>query len=472
MRIPVTYAAYAALLLALTAPTTVGAEKVRVLPNGKKVVFSRDQAPVAADESVSNIIYLNRCVGNCTVYPGARNDARSNSTTIIQTMATITEFNHGDQVWDAVVECVKELYAPYNVVITDVDPGPETLHSEAIVAGWGDEIGRPDVGGIAPGGASCSPINNAITFTFANGFGANAFSICSVIGQETAHAFGLDHVFHCGSPMTYLGASCGRQWFRNVGLPCGEWQERACECTGQEQNDHVVLRSVFGDGTAPPPPTATLNTPADGTEVQPGFFISIDATDPRQVFEVDFYVNGWKYVTLPGHEYRDRGRPYTFATPMDLPQGVQNVEVRVRNDLGSESVVTSRVTMGPPCASEAACLQGQTCNEGACTWPSPDKAMGDTCEINQECTTELCASNGSETLCTETCFTGINDFCPDGFACVATNANQGVCWPGDGEGEDTESCCSVGDTRSKRGQLVLALLIGLILFGRRRRRSR
>jgi MYXO-CTERM domain-containing protein len=456
-----------ALLLA-SSPASAGEQWESEDPS--RIVLTRDQVPTAADENVSNVIFLNRCKGGCTIYPGSRNDARSNSSTIVDSMVTISEFAHGDAVWNEIVQCVQELYAPYNVVVTDVDPGENTLHSEAIVAGVSSEIGR-DVGGIAPGGVGCSPINNAITFTFANQYSPNsAMFVCSVVGQETAHAFGLDHVFDCGSPMTYLGPSCGRQWFRNENLPCGEWAERPCECTGLTQNDHVILRSVFGDGTAPPPPDASLSAPADGTEVTAGFLISATASDPRQVFEVDFYINGWRYLTMPGHEYQNRTQPYNFVAPGDLPQGVQNIEVRVRNDLGSESVLTAQVTMGPPCANADACLQGQSCESGACTWPAPTQAMGETCTIDQECTTELCASNGSNAVCTETCFVGVNDFCPDGFGCVDTGGGQGVCWPSEGSGgDDTGSCCSVGDTQSQRGQLALALLVGMLLFARRRR---
>ncbi len=429
------------------------------------------EAPSTAfGDEISNIIFLNRCAGGCRVFPGARSDARANTSSIIDEESVVTQFEHGDDAWNAVVACVKETYAPYNVVVVDEDPGPNVIHHEAIVAGSPSDIGKTGIGGVAPGSLGCDPQNNVITFTFANIYGANnPLRICATVAQETAHAFGLDHAFDCSDPMTYLGG-CGQQFFRNKMMPCGRFTEEPCACSGLAQNSHVVLRTVFGDGTPPPPPELTFQLPAEGAAVEDEFSVRALASDKRGVSRVELYINGWLYQTVNGHDYDNRTRPYVLFAPAGLPDGVMHVELRAMNDLESTTSQTVTVTKGAPCTSEATCLDGQLCDNGACTWPEPTTPLGGECVRNEDCVSLTCASDGSSDLCTETCFTGINDFCPDGFECIQAGA-QGVCWPtGADGGGGPDGCCSAGGSSAPSGgQLLLFALVGLALFGRRRR---
>jgi len=75
----------------------------------------------------SNIIFLNRCQGGCTINSGF-GDSRTNTSSIIRGSATISEWNKGDAQWEELVSCVTALYDPYDIVITDVDPGTKTPH--------------------------------------------------------------------------------------------------------------------------------------------------------------------------------------------------------------------------------------------------------------------------------------------------------------------------------------------------------
>ena len=171
---------------------------------------------------VSNIIYLNRCTagtrrpspgggcsttGGCTItktdYP--RSSATGNQTWIIGDQATppgtqfhISEFAFSQAVWDEVVQCVKDVYAPYNVQIVTEDPTP-ALHHEALVAGTSTDYGIPAneaLGKAELGAGFCSPKDNAISLNIANdhtpGSGMTvAKNICWTIAQETAHSWGL-----------------------------------------------------------------------------------------------------------------------------------------------------------------------------------------------------------------------------------------------------------------------------------------
>src|SRR5690606_18523689 len=119
----------------------------------------------------------------CLIHKSGINDARTRTSTIPQGAATdytISEFAWGDDEWNAIVQCVKEVYSPYQVTITDQLPAPGVPYNEAIIAGVDDEVGR-SAGGIAPVTGDCTPYNYTINFTFANQYGPNnrVFQLCA-----------------------------------------------------------------------------------------------------------------------------------------------------------------------------------------------------------------------------------------------------------------------------------------------------
>ncbi len=200
----------------------------------------------APQDHTSNIIYLNGCFnpGDCTFSPGFDSSV-SNTSSIIDQTVTLSAFNAGPTVWASVVECVRNTYKPFNIEITDVDPGA-VPHFEAVVAGSPDEIGiGGPVGGVAPFG--CGVINNAVTYSFANIYGGYVPEICWTVAQESAHAFGLDHEFLCADPMTYLYECSDNKSFQDVAAPCGEDGARECYCGGATQNSYQRIISHFGE---------------------------------------------------------------------------------------------------------------------------------------------------------------------------------------------------------------------------------
>src|SRR5262249_44479096 len=149
-------------------------------------------------------------------------------------------------------------------------------YTEGILAGVPEDIGysSSQVGGIASGpNHDCSPQSNVISFSFANVFGGadRVFTLCGVVGQETAHAFGLDHEFAyqdmtsaCRSPMSYRQDCGGERFFRGQAATCGEFAPRTCKCGGL-QAAHKKLLSVFGPGTPiTAPPHLMVTSPANG----------------------------------------------------------------------------------------------------------------------------------------------------------------------------------------------------------------
>ncbi len=197
---------------------------------------------VAAEDDVPRILFLNRCKGGCTLTPGADN-AIENTSQIVPQTVTLPEFPYGDDVWDEVVACVRDQYSPFNINVTDNDPGT-IPHFESIVAGDAAAV-APGSGGIAP--FSCGVLGNSINFTFPETLGGNAQILCEVVAQESGHVMGLEHIMLCEDPMTYL-SGCGPKKFRDITADCGEFSPVACECGGK-QNSVQHLLDIFGPGS-------------------------------------------------------------------------------------------------------------------------------------------------------------------------------------------------------------------------------
>ena len=332
----------------------------------------------AAD--ISHTLFVNRCPGGCTITPGD-NDARYDTSSIIGGVTrNLAEFNLGDEVFNAVIECVREVYSPYDVDVVTEDPGESSPHHEAVLAGDPEDVGRdPLTGGIAP--ATCEPLNNVISFSFANGLGEQLSgqtlieTLCWTVAQESAHSFGLpNHVYDCHDPMTYL-AGCGRKYFRNRAIQCGRFDgPEDCTCGMEAQNSHERLLSTFGEGTPPPPPNVTIDYPADGASVEDGFSIFFTAIDPRLVARADVYLNGTKYVELPGKDFDRIDEPYSAEAP-EHPDGYIEIEIKAYDEFGSEGTAKVTVLKGEPCSGDS-CGDGFECSGGHCVALGADEGGG------------------------------------------------------------------------------------------------
>src|SRR5688572_13858460 len=117
-------------------------------------------APPVAGASVSSVIYLERCLGGCTVTKSNTNDARAFTSSILPGSGSfsISEFEDAsgasgavaDVEWAMLVQCVQEVFSPFNVQVTDVMPETGTFHM-AMVAGNPQEVGlAANVLGVAP----------------------------------------------------------------------------------------------------------------------------------------------------------------------------------------------------------------------------------------------------------------------------------------------------------------------------------
>ena len=352
-----------------------------------EVVWVDPVEDVAADAraaDISHVLFVNRCPGGCTITPGD-NDARINSSSIIGGVTrNLGEFNLGDEVFDAAIACIRDVYSPYDVQVVTEDPGDSMPHHEAIMAGDPEDVGRdPLTGGIAP--ATCDPLNNVISFSFANGLGemlsgqALVETLCWTVAQESAHSFGLpNHVYDCHDPMTYL-AGCGRKYFRNRAIQCGRFDGvEECTCNMEAQNSHARLLDTFGEGTPPPPPVVSFEYPAEGATVEDGFSIFFTAIDPRLVARAEIWLNGSKFLEMPGKDFDTADDPYSTESP-PFPDGYIEIEIKAYNEFEAEGTAKVTVLKGQPCDGDS-CGSGYECVSGHCV-PQSDDGGGGCCAV-------------------------------------------------------------------------------------------
>lgn len=197
-----------------------------------------------AADATPRLLYLNRAA---TSYRQGVVDSSANTWPWAPAADTIVAAWHrSDAEWQTVVRHVRELFVPFDVDVTEVDPGA-TPHMEVKVGGLPSVFSfRRGVLGVSP--FNCREIPRSIVFVFSenpyfwdpNFFQDPLRAIAETVAQEVGHSFGLDHEYLCLDPMTYLDG-CGRKSFQNVDARCGEGATRACECGRATQNSYRLL---------------------------------------------------------------------------------------------------------------------------------------------------------------------------------------------------------------------------------------
>ncbi len=280
----------------------------------------------------SKIIYLNHT--GITLQPGD-DDARTNRSSIIGGQASVPAWNTSAANWTATVQCMKTMFARFDVTVTDVNPGM-VPHMEAVFGGSPQNIGMGQgVGGVSPFTDDCAVIENSIVFAFTNVLPQDAQSVCEVMAQEVAHSYGLDHEMLASDPMTYLNYN-GDRTFKDQTVSCGEYQNRACGIGGSvcrsNQNSVQLLTDRLGKADLVAP-TLAITSPADGETVPPGFTVDATAMDDVAVTGGKLFVDDVDVgpVTGPG--------PFTFPTDPSLADGAHTLRVEVTD--GKHPVTTT-----------------------------------------------------------------------------------------------------------------------------------
>jgi hypothetical protein len=425
----------------------------------------------------SNVIYLNRCAGaGCEIVQGTTN---STSDPVRSSLGhgVLSPFSRSDDVWNRVVACMKDVYAPFNVEITETDPGAQP-HFEIIIGGTPQQIGLSSgVGGVSP--FSCAPyIPNSVVFVF-DVWGDNAEEICATAAQELAHSFSLDHAIEPSDPMTYF-PYVGRRHYKNAQVQCGsdcdsngrsplgivctgpQKQEHECACGNgaQTQNSYQLISALFGDGNDSPP-LVKIMSPKVGQAVGPGFLVSAEITDDVAVASAELRVDDVLITsTTEG--------PYDLAGPFELAEGTHTIVVTGYDTSGAPGRARIQVVVGPGCKSTADCPNDtDSCIGGRCVaGPEALGGLGQSCGAATDCSSWQCANDNGAKYCVESCEPGQ---CPSGFGCRDDGLGGGVCWPGHDEGFAGFAGCAAGSDRPPLGSIALGLGFAFAIVRRRRR---
>lgn len=427
----------------------------------------------------SNVIFMNKCTGGCVVSPG-QDDSRTNKSSIVSRSGTLPAFPYSADVWNQVMACMRQTFGPFNVVVTDVDPGTAE-HLEVLVGTSPQSLGFDSrTGGVAP--FACETyVPNALVFDFSGIWGQGTAcdatciqNVCSTAAQEIAHTWALDHVTDPNDPMTYYGqGSTVWKKYGNMNSPCGSDcvsgqgpmgetcsgpnnQSHACSCTGQAtQNDYQAVAALFGTA-APTPPMVKITDPANGAQVNPGFPIHSEVTDTDGVAKVELRIDNNLIST-------STSGPFAFNGPATLGDGTHRVEITGYDAFNTPAKAFIDVIIGKPCEKPGDCpVNTDTCVGGRCV-PGSGVAggLGSACTDNSQCLDGQCASGNQGEVCVVACSTGE---CPSGFGCVmAQGAAAGVCYPGFDDG-------SGGGCSTSGGSIGLGLGFAALIATRRRRR--
>jgi len=192
-------------------------------------------------QAATSILFLDDCAGGCIYTPGPE-DSRTNQSSIITQTAGLAAYPFGSSSFQQVVECVRTTFAPFDIDVTDVDPGT-AVHLEMAIGGAAEDLGLPSsISTVGP--FTCNvdvETANRTGFTFPTVFGDNPDVICGVSALTVGSMLGLDHEILEGEVMNF-GASGGYpRSFIDQAAPCGDFSKRNCMCGGTTQNSFQQL---------------------------------------------------------------------------------------------------------------------------------------------------------------------------------------------------------------------------------------
>lgn len=393
-------------------------------------------------------------------------DARSNTSYVLSEVAepgerrAIPAFDPADladdlgasraEIIQYTVDELDSIFEPYNVEFTTTRPAGGNYHM-IVFGGTCLGVANQVCAGIAPLDCGDDMPRN-IVFVFPPAL--SALELAPTAAQELAHAFGLAHTLDRSDVMfPQTQPDDPPRAFGAGQIPEGD--ER-CNGSLTFQDSHQELMDIVGyRGQDTTGPELSLSSPAEGALVTADTPVVVEASDQTGVASVSLVIEGTEVdsATAP---------PYRLAIPSDTPLGQLFLTLRAVDELGNQSQLRVAVYFGTgaeePC-NDGVCADGLECVSGLCFPAADTGAIGDTCDINEDCQSSVCAEVDGDRLCSQRCAS--DEECPSGFRCRGATA----CWP---VPEDSGGCAVGRGDRSALGGLGLALFALGWMAARRR----
>jgi hypothetical protein len=194
----------------------------------------------------SHTLFLNKNGG--AYRPGEGDDSAANLSTMLFDDVTVSAFPRDDAEWATALDCVREAYRPFNLLVTDQDPG-SAPHFELVVTGSSpQEVFGVDqvVSSLSP--PSCTPFEKQIAWVFAQ-YLQGPEDLCNVEAYASAILFTLEPLRSCEDIMGW--DPCGEKSFVDGSAECGMTEAMACVCGAQSENSYQRLLDVLGPSPCP-----------------------------------------------------------------------------------------------------------------------------------------------------------------------------------------------------------------------------
>jgi MYXO-CTERM domain-containing protein len=325
-----------------------------------------DPEPSAAWEDIEgnqyprkHTLYLNF---NGGVLYGGEDNSAENKSALARAGHPYPVYSKSESSALATIQAVKEDMSTLGVrVVYETRPSKTVPYTMVMVGGsWTDANLEEDAGGVAPGTDCEARGQRHVVYAFSTS--------SSTIGQEAAHAWGLDHTLGSDRIMSYQEGSnkrfgdncqdlCELQCQGPGTIGCRMIHEKYCGEGSEQQNDLAELNFIFGTPVPDTsPPDVAITEPADGTKLEVGASITVtgDVHD-------DYGGVGWKLIVkhngkavFDAVDY-DRRSSWFFSK---LPEGIYEVTLEAEDHADHIVTDTITLTVGNPSGSSAGESEG------------------------------------------------------------------------------------------------------------------
>ena len=243
----------------------------------------------AAAAHAGVLVYLSK--DGVDLRPGRVSNSHEGTTSLVDAPVSIGPWNTTPEVWAETVACVRAVYAPFDVTVTEEEPA-DVPYIQAVFGGAPKDLGLPrSYAGVSPFAPDCGVIERSIVFAFTDILPPDAETVCHVMVQEIGHSFGLDHELDPSSPMS-TAHQRGPREFADRDVACGESSPRPCglprQTCRQTQNSYALLAQRIGlardsDTTARDAPSDEIGCSAGGGGGAGGALLALAALVRRRI---------------------------------------------------------------------------------------------------------------------------------------------------------------------------------------------